>query len=934
MRVSNLALLAFLALHACSRGVDPVVEAETATFVVDPVSAVGEEATGSGAFANVPTSRLLNFTACVKDVAVLEPISNVPFTISEAGREIKRTTSDAKGCLYWSETIPFAAANQESYLEVERTITASNVHKGRVSLRLALNPWKKGGDSLRDLRFQSAPLSPSAPGAQKSAGQTGLVIESLSADLEIVRSADAVAEANLQLSFEPKLQRLGLDGGVILENLTSGKFLVRVQLLALSADAVLPLSAIEEFKEHTFTKGTIQLRSRVKILRKIPREASLELSFEAVPLDAPESLKPLKGRVSLGRLSSLSISKSAPLRLEPQLNFLEPLPSTNQQTAFGFELGKVRAEDVVVKELDSSGNPRLLELELVTCLRNSISQEKIQSQSFTVQVGEQTRQLNSDPEEGCLRWKQNYPFDFHAKESFLKLEIQVQSANEFYGREKVKRVAHLNLWKFGEPSQLVVDEEYEGAPSSSVADGKSGSELLVPNAMFNFLGRTFEIDSHLNLSTIRKYRFEIQPKIRRLSRDKGWLPPMGTGNGRYQIRFLLETIDPNNPVVVSAQTVEAESRADVITSTVDFKLDDIRLVSTRLNLSIQVLPIDGARSLEAKPYVGPFDMGGFSVRLEPRAGNIDDRMKGVRPNSALIRRSAEIFAQANKHEWISPEKLNSLGLSLPELDAYLQTGNKKGIGRLCSLFFDPKGWFSSYGACSANPESYLVLAKTEHVRQVKSSQLAAQPQSSALSISAGINFAEFESDDESKSKSRSYSVDSGIRLGVPILNALGLNIGVGVGASDSWNSSKSLTKGKSRGAGRSGDITKQVLVDEAKFKINGEVESCLLFADRSDPKKVYMACGSTRAKTFSESYYLLYQPAAASALMDPAANLAERPFLSLVRGTTRFQSFVKTLQDPEVTLNFSKSLPAPADVMREAENRYDGFFPGLLTPTE
>jgi hypothetical protein len=40
---------------------------------------------------------------------------------------------------------------------------------------------------------------------------------------------------------------------------------------------------------------------------------------------------------------------------------------------------------------------------------------------------------------------------------------------------------------------------------------------------------------------------------------------------------------------------------------------------------------------------------------------------------------------------------------------------------------------------------------------------------------------------------------------------------------------------------------------------------------------------------------------------------------------------VKLLQDPEVTLNLSHSLPAPADVMHEAEGRYDGFFPGLLT---
>lgn len=938
MRASSAILAALFLLTACNRGAGELAATESsATFVVDPLSAVAEDGAADGTFGNIPTSRLLNFTACVKDVAVLEPISGANFEVSEAGRVIKATSTDSKGCLYWSENFPFKATSRETYLEVERTISATSVHKGQVSLRLAVNPWKKGGEAVKDLRFQAAPPTLDRSKVENRAAPNGLVIETVAADLEIVRSADAVAEANLQLSFAPKLKRVGLDGSMILDALTSGKFLVRVQLIALSADAVIPLSAIEEFTE-SFEKGTVQLRSRVKILRKIPRESTLELSFEAIPLDAPGGLGQVKGKVSLGRLTSLSVSKSAPLRLEPLLNFLTPLPPVAGESAlFGFEIGKVRAEDVVVKELDSSGNPKLLEVELATCLRNSISQEKILGQPFTVAIGGKTYPLTTDAEQGCLKWKQLFDFDYHAKEAFFSAEIAVQSTNEFYGKEKVKRIAHLNLWKFAEPGKLVVDEVYDGAPSSSVAEQKSGSELLLTNAGFSFIGRSFEIDSHLNLSTVRKYRFEIQPKIRRMSRDRGWLPAQGTGNGRYQVRFLLETMDPNNPTVISAKTVEAESRADVITTSVDFTINDLRLISTRMNLSVEILPLDGARSLETKPYMGTFDMGGFTIRFEPRAGKIDDRMKEKTKNAALARNGAEVFAKAKGHQWLDSNRLSGLGVSAAELEAYLQTGNAKTINKLCSLFFDPNGWFSNYKSCTRDPNLYLVLAKTDHVRSVGKSRLSGNPQSSSVSMSAGISFSEYESNDESKSKTRSYSVDSGLRLSVPLLEMIGLNIGIGAGVSDSWNTSKSYSKGKSRSDGRSADQSKQILVDEAQFEISGEVDRCLVLANRYDPseKKVFMACGAKpMAKTFNESYYLLYQPANASALIDSGASLEERPFVSLVRGKNRFQHFVKLLQDPDVTLNFSKSLPAPAEVMREAENRFDGFFPGLLTPTE
>lgn len=937
-KILPLALIVLLSSCSRSSEIEPPSEAELATFVLDPLSATSDVGAANETFANIPTSRLLNFTACLKDVAVLEPVTGASFRVSEGGREIKISPTDAKGCLYWSETFSFEATRQETFFEVERTIEAVSIHKGRVSLRLAVNPWKKGAGAVVDLRFQQAPIGLDRSRVQENPSEnTGLVIETVNADLEIVRSSDAVAEADLQLSFEPKLSRIGLDGARVLESLTSGKFLVRVQIMAISSGALTPLTKVEEIQNQNFALGSVQSRSRVKILRKIPRESTLELSFEAIPVNAPLGLKPIKGRVSLGRLTSLNISKSSPLRLEPQLNFLEPLPSATKGRLFGFEMGRVRATDVVVKELDNTGNPKSIELELISCLRNTISQEKILSQGFSIFFLEKTLDILTDAEDGCLKWRHTFPFDYHAKESFVRTEVEIQSTNEFYGREKVKRFAHLNLWNYENPEKIVVDEEYDGEPATSVTEGGSGSELLLSNAMFTFAGRTFEIDSHLNLSTKRKYRFELQPKIRRLSRSKGWLPPQGTGNGRYRIRFLLETNDTDNPTVVDAQTIEAESRADTITATVNFQIEDLRLMATRLVLSMEVMPLDQSSSLETRPYSGTFDLSGFSIRLEPRQSRISERMKPRAKNPTLAQNAKDIFLKAKGHKILDEARMQSLKMSDADLEKYFSGGDKKALGKLCSLYFDPNGWFSSYRNCAADPEAYLVLATTEHVRQISDSRLSGSAQTSALSVSAGLNFGEFESNDESSSKSRSHSVDSGAKMSVPLLSLIGLDLGFGVGVSDSWNSSKSFVRGKGRSTSIGSNHSKQILIDEADFEINAEVDRCLIIGHRTDLKKkdVFMACGPKPIKKkFKETYYLLYQPVSASGLVDSGAPIDERPFISLIRGKARFRHFSKLLQDPEVTLNFSRDLPAPADLMREAENRYDGFFPGLLTPTE
>lgn len=939
MRASK--YLIFILLAACSQtGSDQAVSPEeSATFTVDPITAVADDGQTNSTFSNVPTSRLLNFTACVKDVAVQQPITGAEFSVTDGSKtfSLKSPSPDAKGCLYWSENFPFTATDQEKFFELSRTIEAVSMHKGRATIRVAVNPWKKGPGGVMDLRYQSAPVSNG-----QASGTTGLVIETVEANLEIVKAKDAVAEAKLRLSFSPKIFRAGIDGSPIPEALSSGKFIVKSQIIALTAEGELPLTSVAEFKEGRIERGSVQLNTQVKVLRKIPREATIELSFEAIPVDAPEALKPVRGRVPLGRFTSLSLTKNAPLRPEAGIQFAEQNKSSGEDGGgdlFGFEFGRLRADNVVVKSIDSTGKPNELLVDFTVCLWNSFSKEKILGQKFSATLdGKRFPDLKTNEEDGCLKWVgQPFKFDYHAKESFLKRTLTVKSENSYYGDEKSETTVYLNLWNYLTPITVVTNEKYDGEPLPSVADQGSGSEIVYDQAWFNYMGRNFDVDDHLNLTTTRSYIFQMTPKIRRMSRSRGWLPAEGIGNGRFRVRILLETLDENDPKVIDAQTLNIESEADMLTSKVDFRIDDLRYVNIRTKISIEVLPLDRSISIRSKAYWGTFDMlGGFAVRMQPRSGGIEDRMKLVEHhNPALRRTGAEIFQAANRHEWLSSDKLISLGIIPGDFDALVADKDAKVLSKLCGQYFDPKGWFSGYSRCVRDPSSWLTVVPVEFVRKVKQAKLARKPDSYDLGMSAGVGFSESEGEDWSHGSSQSIGVSADLGIGAPLEAITGLKLGMGIGTSSSWSRSHGFSKGKSQNKSRGGDEGKKVNVDEAEFQINASIDRCLLITEKTEtPKKgakVFMGCHSHPVqKTVNETYYFLFQDFSNSALLDVGAGLEDRPLLALIRGKSRFENFKKYFQDPNMTLNLTKNLPAPADVMREAENRYDGCFPGLL----
>ena len=83
----------------------------------------------------------------------------------------------------------------------------------------------------------------------------------------------------------------------------------------------------------------------------------------------------------------------------------------------------------------------------------------------------------------------------------------------------------------------------------------------------------------------------------------------------------------------------------------------------------------------------------------------------------------------------------------------------------------------------------------------------------------------------------------------------------------------------------------------------------------------------------TEHYYYVYMLSrnSDSPLQDWAASPMERPWTFLIRGEKRFQSFASALQKAGKNISLEEGAPFPDMVLKQANIRYDGYFPGLLT---
>lgn len=104
----------------------------------------------------LPEEKLFNIQACVQDRLGLAPIIDREFRVWAEGDVISVRT-DLRGCMTWQERHEFNYLEAEAYFAIERTIEGLTAFRGSETLALKMNPWRDGGSSLIDSRYDQVP---------------------------------------------------------------------------------------------------------------------------------------------------------------------------------------------------------------------------------------------------------------------------------------------------------------------------------------------------------------------------------------------------------------------------------------------------------------------------------------------------------------------------------------------------------------------------------------------------------------------------------------------------------------------------------------------------------------------------------------------------------------------------------------------------------
>ncbi len=935
MRLSKLFLpllvAAFFAGCSSSSEDKSAQGAQDATFVVEEVTGSTDASGADSNFTSVATARIVNFTACLKDVAVLERIQNRTFEILDGGQVIARRDTDTSGCLQWSEQVSFSAMAEETFIESQRTIRAIQDHKGSVSVSIAVNPWTKGAGAVKDLRFRTPPRVKDKASALQMAsdGKSTLHLAGLRGELAITKAQQDGVDGVLRIQFTPKFRRKGLDGATVLETLSDGKFRIRHQIIAQDGPNLVPLYDAEA-TEVSFSNDVVQAYLPVKILRRPNKESLLRLQVEVTPVQAPQGLSSVTGAAQMGRFNSLIVSTTsefAEAAWTGPSQEVQPEPQNSSE----FVVGQIRATRTEVVQLGSTGRPKLIHVGLRACLRNAISEQGIVNRKFRVESEGKVRvERLTDSENGCLEWDEPVAFDYFAKEKSFERKLTITSLDGFYKDRQEQVTVSLNPWMYESASSVAVDSRYGDATQAPAVAG--ASEMFINGAAFNAAGREFDLDSLLNLTVIRKFRFEVRPVIRRMT-SAGWRTE-NLGNGRYHLLILIQSMDDGSTLAALSQTVDAG--ADAVNTELSLRFDDLRPTLQRNRMFVELRPVDRNPGLVSLAYEGMFEAaqpGGW-IRLQKTGRSVEKEVRSFTAKASPAK-SMDSFALYTK---LLKKKFPGTATALPGekvsdaivRDPLLATH----AARLCEYFFSGKP--ALVGRCRRSPEETLTLTRSWHTVRLRNAPEHRYSDLMGFSVGAGFGFSSGESKDSSSGSGWSGGVKANVGLGGKVGP---VDIGVGVSGGKEWFTSESHSVrewGKDNKVDTSMD--KKLDVEEIGFSIDADVRRCLTVQPKAidkakpDGTPTLFLCGSqVERKTFDESYFYVYQNYFPGIVLDSGAKASERKWMLLIRGKDRFKGFVKLVQDKTVQVNFRKGTPIPGDVLNGSMNKYDGFFPGMLT---
>lgn len=596
---------------------------EAATFLVSDATG---ESIGSklNADFSVPESKTFTFSVCLKDRAQSKPLVGHPFKVDEIDKEMK---TDEKGCLNWKESVPFNYFSNPQYLEWQRHVTATGLHKGSRLVRFAINPWSDIDNSKPVVNlntttpFKLETDSGKVTSLLKGADESNFVKNSLWVnDMRLQSydqkfSDDGSVTLNFDLMAVPRLKMKALNGDQVLQPLNQGKFKFRLSLIHALVEGGKEVRRIlgqSEIQNLSVYNGNMFIKAPLK-LPLIPSRGQIILGLDITAQDSSLKIGNFQGIYLIGDYDQLKttgflrlmsfVTEKEDFKISDYVNSTEKFENKDAYVKPRIEIAPLEIRSVRVGKETTSEKEIIYNIR--ACLRNGLEQKIIRGHTFNVtgfrqNEGEKakTKQITTD-NSACVNWDDSLTFKHYACQKYLKGFVEIE--NKDLALKQRLEIA-INPWQsngltFGRDLRYLDNQE------RLITDCKQ--ENVLPSAIslrsFSYSAQSYgyDIDHYLNMTFKKKLRLKVDAVVsvfndmtfgRMESAQK--LRP-----GVYLLKIaLIKNRDYYNEkiYVTSAEklvsTVDGDIKADI-----EFKTSDLKALSNRNTVLIELDPVQESK---------------------------------------------------------------------------------------------------------------------------------------------------------------------------------------------------------------------------------------------------------------------------------------------------------------------------------------------------
>ncbi len=461
-------------------------------------------------------------------------------------------------------------------------------------------------------------------------------------------------KVNVILQLKPFLQPLNFNQDNYKQPLNTGSFKVYVQLVAnhvgesvdgVSNQKVILTPDLEPQDVEIVTDSTIEFKGLNVPLSRQVTSGQVQVLVKVVPVNSPFPILPFEGIYNTGPFDEIASKKSPTHIGAPQYpegynyaSFLEKHTTNyNELLASGWahRLAPVYYQNLeprfVQVKAGETSTERTVIYRVTTKVTDGIDGKDVALQPFTIIHPDGTEEHTQTDQWGFLYWQDELPHKYYERERRILEKVSI-----IHGRSKRKDTFTIALnpwdegWTFGADlrSKIMVEKQIQNQVS---AEQQKPNQLMIDAFRYQTIRFRYEIDEYLTLNVKKAVVMAMDPLVQReplrdgfylakIAFVKFYIYPFHNGvhltkcqahstdcagmedaeridgsKDRYYVRKVEEGGNARYGQYTTVVKKLLRVQAGRVTTPLEFSMRDLRMMSIRSNIMVQLETIDENR---------------------------------------------------------------------------------------------------------------------------------------------------------------------------------------------------------------------------------------------------------------------------------------------------------------------------------------------------